>query len=316
MKYEPRPIFIERIKTLLDNEEDVNEFFRSAETTSKKSIRANTLKIRPNELKLLLEKKGWKIHQYRDHPEIMQILSSLNPGELGNSIEHVMGKYYIQEITSMMPILALNPKEEEMVLDLCASPGSKTTQAVALMKNKGNIFANDVSIGRVSILATNLERIGATNVVITRHDGLILCNKFKKLGIKFDKILLDAPCSGEGGLRANPRVYLEWSEKMLRSLAKTQKKLINACLEILKDDGELLYSTCTYAPEENESVIQHALNNFNLKVEKINLPLKTRPGIKQWKDETYNNDMEMAVRIYHHDNDLEGFFLCKLKKIK
>ncbi len=315
MKYEPRPVFVERIRNLLENESDVNKFFKVAETRARKSIRVNTLKTSPEKMKKLIMDRGWKINQIQGHPEIIQINSELLPGELGNTKEHILGDYYIQEVTSMMPIIALNPKSGDILLDLCASPGSKTTQAAALMENRGNIFANDVSIGRISILSSNLERIGVTNTIVTRHDGISLCDKFKKLGIKFDKILLDAPCSGEGGLRSNQRIYLEWSEKLLESLGRKQKKLIKSCLEILKDGGELVYSTCTYAPEENECVIQFALDNFNLRIEKLDLPLKTRPGILKWKDEKFYDEMIKAGRIYQHDNDMEGFFICKLKKL-
>jgi 16S rRNA C967 or C1407 C5-methylase (RsmB/RsmF family) len=132
----------------------------------------------------------------------MIVENELMPGELGRAIEHLLGYYYIQEIASMLPPLVLNPKEEEKVLDLCASPGSKTTQIAARMKNEGLLVANEVKFGRIKILAANIERCGVTNCVITRRDGIALCKKFKENGFLFDKILLDAPCSGEGTIRS------------------------------------------------------------------------------------------------------------------
>ena len=316
--YEPKPALFERMKLLLKDEEDVKRFFEVAKTQGKKSIRVNTLKISTDELIKRLKLKNWDISQpFKDYPEIIQIISELEPGELGKTEEHLLGYYYVQEITSMMPILALNPKPDEILLDLCAAPGSKTTQAAAKMQNKGTIIANDLNIGRISILSANLERIGITNAIITRHDGLELCAKLKKskTRIKFDKILVDAPCSGEGNIRASPRTYLEWSESMLKRFGAKNKKLASAALELLKVEGVMIYSTCTHSPEENEEVIQHLLDNFNIKIEEIKLPLKTRPGIQKWKDKTFSSEIKKAVRIYHHDNDMEGFFLCKIRKL-
>jgi len=300
--YEPKPKFIERMKLLLDNEEDVKKFFEIAKTIGKKSIRVNTLKISPNELVKILKEKRWSISQpFEKYPEIIQIDSTLEPGELGKATEHILGYYYVQEITSMMPILALQPKEDEILLDLCASPGSKTTQAAAMMNNKGTIIANDLNIGRISILSANLERCAATNTIITRHDGLDLCLRLtkSKTRIKFDKILVDAPCSGEGNIRCSPRTYVEWSEGLLENLGRKQKKLASKALELLKQGGEMIYSTCTHAPEENESVVQYLLDNYDIEIQEINLPIKTRPGIKEWKNETFHPSIKNACRIYH-----------------
>lgn len=318
MKYHPKPIFIERIKELLNDEEDVQKFFEFAKTKQKKSFRANTLKISPEELKKKLMKKSWKISQpIINHPEIFTIESQLKPGEIGKTKEHILGYYYIQEITSMMPIIALNLKPTDNFLDLCAAPGSKTSQAVAIMENKGIIIANDASISRVSILSSNLERINATNCIITKYEGKQLCERLKKFpNLKFNKILVDAPCSGEGNIRTSPRTYLEWSENLLKRLSKKQKKIASKALELLEENGEMIYSTCTYAPEENEEVIQYLIENHNIKIEKIILPIKSRPGLSEWKNKKFSNELKKAHRIYHQDNDMEGFFLCKIKKLK
>lgn len=316
--YEPKPKFIERIKLLLDDDEDVKRFFEVAKTCGKKAIRVNTIKISPVELVKILKNKGWKISQpFSKYPEIIQIDSILEPGELGKATEHILGYYYVQEITSMMPILALSPQENDILLDLCASPGSKTTQAAAMMENKGTIIANDLNIGRISILSANLERTSVTNTILTRHDGLELCAKLKrsKTRIKFDKILVDAPCSGEGNIRCSPRTYQEWSEGLVENLGRRQKKLASTALELLKEGGEMIYSTCTHAPEENEEVVQHLIDNYDIEIQEIKLPIKSRPGIKEWKNKKFHESIKHAARIYHQDNDLEGFFLCKIKKI-
>ena len=182
---EAKPLFIERMKKLLG--EEYGLFMEINKTKPKTSIRCNTLKISPEQLKKRLEKKGWKINQkYREHPEIMLIENELSPGELGNTEEHKSGLFYVQELTSMMPAIALNPGKDDSVLDLCASPGSKTTQIASLMENKGILISNDDDFGRVGILNINLERCGVSNSIITKEDAVQICNKFKKLGYKFD----------------------------------------------------------------------------------------------------------------------------------
>ncbi len=313
MNYTPKPEFKEKIESLMDGKEDVKEFWEVVEKPLPKSIRCNTLKISAGELKKRLEKKGWKVRQPYSNKEIM-IVDGLSPGELGKSKEHLLGYFYIQEVSSMMPMLALNPKRGELVLDLCAAPGSKTTQASALMENEGTIIANDVSLGRISILAANLERVGASNVIVTRHDGIQLCHKLRKLNFFFDKILLDVPCSGEGNIRSNPATYKMWNQKVINKISSLQKRIAEAAIPLLKKGGEFIYSTCTHSPEENELNVNYLLQKFGLRVQPVSLPIKYRSGITKYKGEDISPELKKACRIYPQDNDTEGFFLCKMKK--
>lgn len=316
---ELKPLLAERLKSLMPKEKDFNSFLEILKKPTQNSIRCNTLKISPEELRLKLEKKGWKINQpYKEHPEIMIIENELAPGELGRSLEHLLGYYYVQEIASMLPVLALKPKPNEIVLDLCAAPGSKTTQIAAPMDNKGLIIANDVNLGRIRILATNLERCGVSNTIITRKQGFDLCKRLKQQGFLFDKILLDAPCSGEGTLRSSLATYKMWSIQSVKNLSNIQKALLASAIELLKPNGEITYSTCTHSPEENEEVLDFILKKFpgKIKIETINLPIKCRPGLKEWDGKNYDRELEKSCRIYPQDNDTEGFFVAKLKKIK
>ena len=329
--YEPKPLFIERMKKLLGK--DFDSYMEILKKEPVRSFRCNTLKISPENLKKRLEKKGWKIKiPFEKYPEIMivegkydnnQISSwaggreiDLEPGELGRSIEHLLGYYYIQEIASMLPVLVLNPKPNERVLDLCASPGSKTTQIAARMENTGLLVANEVKFGRIKILAANTERCGVMNVIMTRKDGIALCKRFKDENFLFDKILLDAPCSGEGTIRSTPRTLEMWNINTIKLLSNLQKSLIASAIEILKPNGELVYSTCTHAPEEDEEIVDFALKNFNVEVEKIELPLKTSTGILKWEEKEYAEDIKYSCRVYPHLADTEGFFIVKLKKLK
>jgi len=304
-------------------------------------------------LRKRLKDKGWKISQpWKEYPEVMivegkicaispeaienshseirgslkaeETSKCLSPGELGRALEHLLGYYYIQELASMLPVIALSPKKNEIILDLCSAPGSKTTQLAAKMENTGTIIANEVSMGRLKILASNLERCGVTNTIITRKDGVAFCKRIKKFNpeLKFDKILVDAPCSGEGTLRSSPKTYSMWNIKTVKSLSRLQKQLLKEALEILKPNGELIYSTCTHSPEENEEVVDFILNleefKDKIKIEKIFLPeeLKPRQGLKKWQDKEYLEDVKHSCRIYPQDNNTEGFFLVKLKKVK
>lgn len=315
---ELKPLFVERMKELLPEEKDYEEYTRILAVPPVRSIRCNTLKITPKKLKQRLEEKGWQMRQpWKGSPEVMIVDSDLEPGELGRSLEHLLGYYYIQELASMLPLIALRPQPEEWLLDMCAAPGSKTTQAAAMMKNTGTIIANEVAMGRMRILAANLERCGATNVVITKKDGVALAGKFQKEGFLFDKILLDAPCSGEGTLRSSPKTYTMWNINTVKKLSRIQEQLFNAAWKMLKVGGEMIYSTCTHAPEENERIVSWAKEKFGdaIEVEQVELPFTARPGITQWQDETYHKDVCKTCRVYPHDNDTEGFFVSKFRKV-
>lgn len=315
-RYQPKERFVERMESLLGKEE-AKKFFEISYTQTPESIRCNTLKISIGDLKKRLENYGWKIRQpFSQFPEVMIIESDLNPGELGKTKEHLLGYYYVQEISSMLPIMALLPRSGEKILDLCASPGSKTTQAAAMMENSGLIVANEISMGRLAILNSNLERCGVSNTIVTRKDGFLLCNNlWKKTSIRFDKILVDAPCSGEGTLRKSPKTFIMWNEDMIGKIAGVQKRLAESAFKILKVGGEMIYSTCTLAPEENEYIVDYLKRKFDLEIEKINLPLKFRNGVTSWNGEELDKDCKNCLRLYPQDNNTDGFFVAKIRKL-
>lgn len=314
--YEPKPLFLERMGKLLGKE--FQEYLEFIKKPLMNSIRCNTLKISPEELKKRLESRGWIVEQpFKDYQEIMIIKNELVPGELGRSMEHLLGYYYIQEIASMLPVLALKPEPGELVLDLAAAPGSKTTQLAAVMKNTGTIIANDVNLKRLKILASNTERCGVSNAMITKKDGIALCKRLKEAGFQFDKILVDAPCSGEGTLRSSPITYEMWNPRTIKILSRLQKALLGFSIEILKKGGEIVYSTCTHAPEENEEVVDFILKKFpNVDIEVIKLPVKCRTGITEWENQSYSREVTKSCRIYPQDNDTEGFFIAKMRKVR
>ncbi|MEA3329898.1 MAG: RsmB/NOP family class I SAM-dependent RNA methyltransferase [Nanoarchaeota archaeon] len=309
-----KPQFVERMRLLLGK--DYENYEKILSQNYLNSIRCNTLKISPDELKKRLSKK-WTIKQlFPEHPEIMIITSELEPGEIGRSLEHQLGYFYVQEVSSMMPPLVLEPKDDENILDLCASPGSKTTEIGALMKNKGNLIANDVSLGRIKILSTNLQRCGVTNCIVAHHDGNNLASRLNKLNFKFDKILVDAPCSGEGNVRTNKKTSKMFNEKLIKSMSNKQKQLAGNVIKLLKEKGIMIYSTCTHGPEENEEVVDYLLANFPVEVLDVKLPLKSRQGVTEWKGKKFHKDVVKCARIYPQDNNTEGFFIAKLRRVR
>ena len=307
-----KPLFKKRMQALLPNPEDFAQFEKIIHTSPKNFIRCNTLKISPENLISRLRQRWLVLQPFPSHPEIMLVESKLLPGELGNAIEHLLGYYYIQEVSSMLSAIALDPLPGELVLDLCASPGSKSTQIASYMKNQGTIIANELKLERIKILCANLERCGVTNSIVSKKDAIAFCSNFSKINFKFDKILLDAPCSGEGTLRSSPKTFIMWNHKVINKLSRLQKKFMAFALKCLKKGGAIVYSTCTHAPEENETIIDFALKNFPVKIESLSLPLKVRPGISSWNSEVFHPDTKKSCRLYPQDNDSEGFFLAKL----
>ncbi|MEM4336978.1 MAG: RsmB/NOP family class I SAM-dependent RNA methyltransferase [Candidatus Woesearchaeota archaeon] len=296
--------FIERYSKLTD----WNEFKKYSLSFLRKSIRVNTLKIDFNTLTKRLEKE-WALERIPWCDEGLWIEGSRR--DIGNLIEHVLGYIYVQEAASMIPPIVLNPKPSDIVLDMAAAPGSKTTQIAQKMKNKGIIIANDISHERLAALGINLQRCGVSNTITTMMPG----HKFKYLENRFDKILLDAPCSGTGSIRKSVKTIYMWNPNMVKRLAAQQKQLISVAFSLLKEKGTLVYSTCTLEPEENEEVIDYLIDNFeNVKIEKIKLKIKRSPPVTEFEGKRYSDEVKKCLRIWPQDNDTEGFFVAKIKK--
>ena len=269
-----------------------------------KSFRVNTIKTTIKEIKERFKKYNINIKRLDFYKEAF---ISESP-EIGKTLEHFLGYIYSQEITSMLPPLTIltELKEANLILDACAAPGSKTTQLATL--TNGTIIANDLDYQRIKALKHNIEKTGAINTIITNQD----LRRIKD--IEPDIILLDAPCSAEGTTRKNPEVFNYWSIKDILKHSNLQKQLILKSYELLKPKGILIYSTCTFAPEENEEVINYLLNKTNAKLEKINLNLKTREGILNFNNKEYNKEIKKCIRIIPEDNNSGGFFIAKIKK--
>lgn len=290
--------FKERYKELTDWE----KFSEYSLKPLRKAIRVNTLKTTTTKIKKQLPnlkpipwcKEGFYIDGL----------------SLGNTKQHFLGHIYIQGASSMIPPVVLKPKPDEIILDVAAAPGSKTSQIAAMMKNTGIIVANDPHIVRLKPLTINLQRCGVTNTLLTRMDG----RWFKEM--KFDKILLDAPCSGVGTSRKSPKIIYQWSPGFVKKMSHLQKQLITTAFNALKENGTMVYSTCTLEPEEDEEVIDFLLKKFdNAKIEKINLDIKSGKPVQEFENKIYSSEIKKTLRLWPQLNDTEGFFIAKIKKV-
>ncbi len=298
--------FRERYNNLVD---DKKEFFRSLETPLPKAFRVNAIK---SDKKQVLEKfqgYGIGINPVSWYPDAFVT----DFFEIGNTLEHFMGHIYIQELTSMIPALVLSNHfdENKTVLDCCAAPGSKTTQMAVFMGNKGAIIANDINYVRIKALKFNIEKMGVLNTITTNQDF-----RSYPTNQKFDCILLDAPCTSEGTIRKDWNVLSHWSEQKIVGMSRLQKQLILKGFDLLKEDGIMVYSTCTFAPEENEEVVDYLVNNREgVMIEKINIKgLKLSNGIGEWNNKKFSEEMKNTVRIWPHHNNTGGFFVAKVRK--
>jgi len=225
---------------------------------------------------------------------------------------------YIQNFSSMIPALVLDPKPGENVLDLCAAPGSKTTHIATLSCSQAHITAVENNSNRFNALKRNVEAQGVAGVSFIRESGQRLFLSHPQYVNYFDKILCDVPCSNEGLIRdLDSQDFSFWNIKSARKLSVLQKKLISSAITMLKDGGTLVYSTCTYSVEENEQVIDWVLKKFPyMRVQKIELEgIPVFSGLASWRGKSLNHDVEMSVRILP-DNIYEAFFIAKLVKMR
>ena len=213
----------------------------------------------------------------------------------------------------MAPPLVLQPQPGERVMDIAAAPGSKTTEMSAMMQNTGLIISNDPSPTRVRGLIGNVDRAGCLNVAVCRMDGASLG---RAVAGTCDRVLVDAPCSSEGTIRKSAQALDHWSVVAIERFPSVQRRLIVAGYLALKPGGVMVYSTCTVAPEENESVVAHLLARHpEAEVCSAELSgLATRPGLREWSGESFPEAVSRCRRILPQDNDTEPFFMASIRR--
>jgi 16S rRNA (cytosine1407-C5)-methyltransferase len=303
--------FTQRLQELYD-EKEYQHILQAFSHTTLPSFRANTLHVTAKELFGLLEKQGFELEKVAWYSDAF-LLKNKSIRELTETDAYKQGLLYVQNLSSMIPALVLDPKPNETVLDLAAAPGSKTTQMAALMNNTGELTANDLSYKRLYKLKENLNQMGVLNAKVLNLPGESF---WKNLPEYFDKTLVDVPCSMEGRIRCDdPKTYHDWSTKKVKQLARLQKYLLRSAIAATKVGGTIVYSSCTLSPEENEGVIEWIMDKTPnaLVIEKIVIPhLSLQKGLTTWRKKIYKQTQNTA-RVAPSET-MEGFFVTKIRK--
>jgi len=300
--------FIEKMASILPEHLSLQEFVDSCHQPLRRSIRINTLKISVDAFKQRASEHNWTLTAIPWCSEGFWIELDEELTPLGNSFEHLSGLFYIQEASSMLPVAALfhlfEASSEKTLLDAAAAPGSKTTQMAAKMDNKGLIIANEFSASRIKMLHANTQRCGIKNVALTHFDAKIFGGWLPNT---FDAILLDAPCSGEGTIRKDKLAMKNWNQQAIDEISTMQSGLIESAFHALKENGILIYSTCTLSLEENQQVCHSLKQNFSDSAEFISLNDLFTDAEKTVTEEGF-------LHIWPQVYDTEGFFVAAIRK--
>ncbi len=290
-----------RYRSIIDN---WDAFLATAQTPLPYVVRTNTLKIDSTALQRRFVSSGIDAVPYAWNDELFEM-----PEPPGRRIEHWLGLYYAQEAVQTLPVMALDPQPGETILDLCAAPGGKATFIAARMQNKGTLVANEPNGRRQMSLLANINRLGILNAMITAYQG----ENFP-LSTRFDRVLVDAPCSAEGTLRKDSSLQQGASMSTITRLARLQKRLIVRAFDLLAPGGLFVYSTCTFAPEENEAVVSHLLQERDARILPLNIPIKASSGLTRRLNDTFPAEIQHCARIYPHHLNSGGGFLARITR--
>ena len=280
-------LFLERMKNQLG--EEYPEFLNSLERPRAVALRFNPLKGEAPELPFVRDPVPWEpMGRYYD-PEARP---GLHP-------YHEAGVYYLQEASAMSAVALLDPQPGERICDLCAAPGGKTTQIAGAMAGEGFLLCNEINPKRAKILSRNIERMGVANALVTNEHPQNLASKYPAF---FDRVLIDAPCSGEGMFRKEEAAVTDWSQETVEMCARRQAEILVSGAQLVRPGGRLVYSTCTFAPEENEQTVARFLaENPQFRPESVEVPWFTPAGTG-------------AFRLWPHKLRGEGHFVAVLRR--
>merc|ERR1712130_683893 len=277
------------------------------------TIRTNSLKTRRRDLAQALINRGVNLDPVGKWSKVgLVVYSATVP--LGATPEYLAGHYILQGASSLLPVMALAPQEGERILDMASAPGGKTTHIAAVMKNTGMVLANDANRDRCKAVVGNCHRLGITNTVVCSHDGRML----PKVMTGFDRVLLDAPCSGTGVISKDQSAKQSKDDQDIHLCSHLQKELILAAIDCLdhksKTGGYLVYSTCSILPEENENVVDYVLRKRHVKLVPTGLDFGVE-GFTKYREKRYHPTMNLCKRYYPHTHNMDGFFVAKIKKL-
>ena len=296
---------LERYRPVVD---DYEAFRAACDRPLGMVVRVNDLKATPDRVRAALSAAGIGHEAVGWHDGLLRV----DTDSPGATWPYVHGWIHGQEEVSALPPVVLDPRPGEVVWDACAAPGSKATQIAALMDDAGRLVANDSNLGRISALRSNAQRLGVTNVAVTNQDARHLSLDPLEVDA-FDRSLVDAPCTCEGTVRKNPTVVEEWSEGQVHAVAGVQREILRRAVQATRDGGTVVYATCTFAPEENEAVVDSVLAREDCRVVDPEVPVDHVPGVTEWDGEEYDPAVRETARIYPHHNDTGGFFVAKLE---
>ena len=268
-------------------------------------LRVNRLKIELKRLVERLEGKGVSLQRVSHKYDTLFLAPHLErPGKL---LEYFLGYVHTQALTSCLACIALGPRPGSYNLDMCASPGGKTSHLAQLMENTGLIIANEPYPNRHVILSHTLNRMGVLNTIATAYRAEVF-----PLKQRFDYILADVPCSGEGTFRVKHKYSRYREHKGRARLPELQKRIVLRAFDLLKERGQLIYSTCTYNPEENEAVVDHLLKNREAELLSLDLEVEHASGLCEWEETEYERTLHRAARFYPHQLNSVGFFMARI----
>ncbi len=302
---------LERYYSIVD---DVEGFVAAASRPQPLFVWTNTQRTTSRQLIDVLAPNGYELTPLEWHPKAYRVICQNGDNRLGSHWAYLAGWFHIQEASSMIPALILNPQPGERVLDLCAAPGNKTALMAQALMTRGTVVANDIFWERIRPLRSAIDRLGLLNVSVTCHDG----TAYPRAAGEFDCVLVDVPCSCEGTSRRFPGILKRAPFQMLKKRFHKQQLLLESAVRRCREGGRILYSTCTYAPEENEAVVDAVLRKMPgfVRILPISLTgLKTSPGLTRWAGETFQDDLKHTIRIWPHLNDTGGFYIALMEKI-
>ncbi|XP_063821875.1 uncharacterized protein LOC135071924 [Ostrinia nubilalis] len=292
--------------------QELVEFLEASEIARPVTIRTNSLKTRRRDLAQALINRGVNLDPVGKWSKVgLVVYSSTVP--IGATPEYLAGHYILQGASSFLPVMALAPQENERILDMCAAPGGKASHIAAIMKNTGALFANDANKERTKAVVGNFHRLGVVNAIICNYDGREFPNVIKG----FDRVLLDAPCTGTGVIAKDPSVKTTKDQKDIQRCFNLQRQLLLAAIDCCNakssSGGYIVYSTCSILPEENEWVVNYALKRRNVKLVPTGLDFGTE-GFVKYRHHRFHPSLKLTRRFYPHTHNMDGFFVAKLKK--
>jgi len=284
------------------------DFLEAASRPEPTVFRVRTGRASPSAVRARLEDQGYRLRPLDGMAAFFQVEEGPRP--VSFTLEHWAGLLYVQQASTGVAAPALAPEPGERVLDLCAAPGGKTTHAADLMEDSGTLVAADVSEGRIRGLLGNVYRLGHPNIMVVSADGRDVPEE-----ARFDRVLVDAPCSGEGTLRRRGGQPPDQSRRFVDYVTRVQEALLRKAIRITRPGGTILYVTCTFAPEENEAVVSRVLQDAPVALEPLSLTVPHAPGLHRFGDLRFDPRLEGAARIYPHHLDSGGLFLARLRKL-